>query len=216
MKTSTFEEILKVVRQAEHLGSRKLTTGVELIGHVPCMAPQAYLHVLFPPLNDEKIEEIETNIGHILPSDLKDFYGYSNGIMLFASGLYVDGLRRNFARRGDESRQPFSIITPNTHERPVDSPDSLVFFGGHECDGSLLGMFPDSPEVFRFAPCSVKVLNEWPSFDAMLLSEIRRLSLLFDAQGRKINEHAPTKPTEAGHDNCWPTRSLAILWDCGC
>jgi hypothetical protein len=189
-----FEKIIPVVLRFERLGSRILPNGVELIGHVPHRGPHAFLHLTFPPLNDHDTRDIEQQIGCPLPYELKEFYSYTNGLDLFSCSLAIYGLRRSFARSGDEARQPFSIVTPNTIERPLTLPGSVVIFGSYEWDGSTLGMSPECPTVYRFAPNSVEVLSEWPTFEEMLLREVDRLSALFDAKGRKLDEDAPTTP----------------------
>lgn len=119
-------------------------------------------------------------------------------MQLFAYALSIDGLRRGYSRTGDEAWQPYSIVMPNVTERPADVPEPLVFFGGYEWDGSLLGMSPDSPAVYRFAPGSAQIVNEWPDFQTMLLNEVHRLALLFDADGRKLDANAPTTPQATG------------------
>jgi hypothetical protein len=192
--TDYFDEVMEVVLDAERLGSRRLSNGVHLVGHVPHVAPEAYYHVVYPPLADAHIATIEQQIQRRLPSELKDFYKRSNGMHLFAYAMAIDGLRRGNVRTGDGAWQPFGMDVPNVKERPKDAGGSFVFFGGYEWDGSTLGMSPDSPVVHRCAPQSARFINEWPSFGEMLVGEVRRLSALFDESGRKINEDTPTIP----------------------
>jgi len=194
MRSETFNLIMEVVNQANHLGSRILSSGVHFIGNIPHVAPEAYFHVVYPPMDDDQISALEHQIGRSLPEELQSFYKQSNGIKLFAYALSIDGMRHSYVRTGDDAWQPYSIITQNVQERPLDAPETLVFFGGYEYDGSSLGMSPESPVVYRFAPQSVTPLNEWSSFDDMLISEVRRLSKLFDEQGQLIDDEAPTTP----------------------
>ncbi len=189
------DEVMEIVLKAEQLGSRRLSTGVRLIGHVPHVAPEAYFHVLYPPLDDTQILTVEQQIERPLPSELKDFYAHTNGIKLFAYAMTIDGLRHSYVRTGDEAWQPYSMDIPNVKERPRDADDSFVFIGGYRWDGSTLGMSPDSPVVYRCARYTAEPINEWPSFGDMLVSEARRLSALFDENGRKINEDLPTIPS---------------------
>lgn len=109
---NSFDQILEVVGRAESLGWRTLSNGVRLVGHIPHFAPEAYLHVLFPPLEDGQISLIEQQVGRKFHADLKAFYGRSNGLTLFAYSLDFVGLRTSYVRTGDEAWQPFSIVRP--------------------------------------------------------------------------------------------------------
>lgn len=195
--------LMKVVNQFRSLGTQELSTGVVLIGHVPHVAPEAYMHVLYPPLDASQISTIEHALGRQLPIELKTFYQRLNGVQLFSYTMWINGLRFSYVRSGEEAWQPYSIITPNTVERPEDADDSLVFFGGYRWDGSSLCMRSDSPAVYRCAPGTSVPLNKWRSFDEMLISEIDRLSGLFDTRGRRLDESAPTVPPEHGRDKTW-------------
>lgn len=192
----SLDYLLEVVSRAEHMGERTLSNGVRLIGHVPHMAPEAYFHVTYPPLNEGQIDSLEKAIGRELPFELRAFYHKTNGVKLFGYSLSIDGLRHSYVRVGDEAWQPYSIVTPNTIERPPDADESLVFIGGYRWDGSQLCMTPNSPVVYRCQFGTAKVLNKWSSFDEMLTSEVNRLSTLFDEKGRKIDADAPTAPAE--------------------
>jgi SMI1 / KNR4 family (SUKH-1) len=171
-----------------------LSNGVRLIGHVPDLAPEAYLQSIYPPLSNEEIRNIEEQIARPLPLSLKQFFQVANGIHLFSCALSIDGLRRSTVRTGIESRQPFSIVTPNTIERPKDADDRAVFFGGYEWDGSQLMMSPQAPTVYRCARRTARQITQWPSFEEMLMSELARLSELFDEKGIKRDPDAPTIP----------------------
>jgi hypothetical protein len=189
-----FKYITEVVSQAESFGMRILPNGVRLIGHIPHVAPEAYFHVIYPPLSDKDIEDIEEAIGRSLPSALKLFYNNTNGIKLFAYSLSIDGLRKSFDRIGDDAWQPYSIITPNTIERPHDVDHDLVFFGGYRWDGSMLCMSPHSSVVYRLSRETAIPLNVWSCFDEMIINEVNRLSNIYDSKGYKLDCNMPTTP----------------------
>jgi hypothetical protein len=44
---SAFDEVREVVNRSKGLGTRTLPDGTELIGHVPHIAREAYLHLMF-------------------------------------------------------------------------------------------------------------------------------------------------------------------------
>jgi hypothetical protein len=189
-----FDDVMTLILEWEPLGCRVAADGARLIGHVPHVAPEAYLHVVFPALDDEGIAQIAEQIGRSLPPDLEAFFRMANGIDLFSSSLCVDGLRGDYVRTDNDAWQPFSISLINLDERPPDADDCHVFFGGYNWDRSLLYLAPWSPKVYRCSPTTAEPLNEWPSLGHMLVSEVKRLALLFDRQGRKLDADQPTVP----------------------
>ena len=189
-----FDEVREVLAEAEALGGRELPDGTRLIGHVPHIGPEAYLHTVYAPLSDEELEVVEGQICRRLPSPLKAFYKCANGLYLFSGALSIDGLRREHSRTGDAARQPFSIDTPNVMERPTGSDPAAVFFGGYDWDGSLLFMMPSEARVFRCERDVASILTTWPTLENMLVSEAARLASAFDGDGRQIDEDEPTTP----------------------
>ncbi|CAG0971800.1 hypothetical protein ANRL3_01547 [Anaerolineae bacterium] len=187
-------ELAKACKRFESLGSQSLKNGARLIGHVPHFAPEGYLFEVFDGLGPRKLKQLETHAGRKLPKPLAEFYSEHNGMHLFAAVLSIYGLRESYVRRGDAARQPFDIDVANRHERPEGTPEEMVYFGFYSWDGSQLAMTCDSPRVIRVKEPSMRVLNEWPTFDAILSSEIKRLSLLHDDQGRRISRKTRTTP----------------------
>jgi hypothetical protein len=182
-------------KQYSGLGVRELENGARLIGHVPHVAPEAYLHSVFPGLDPQGIKRLESDIEHKLPGSLKTFYAQHNGLDLFAGSLSIFGLRDPFMEgEAGEVGQPFSMATPNVDERPADADDNIVFLGFYDWDGSLLYATPTSPKIFRCSRESAEPLNTWPNLEAALTAEIKRLGELFDKDGAKRDEDAPTAP----------------------
>ncbi len=191
------ERAFRVIAEAKHLGSRRLDNGTELIGHVPHVAPQAWLHIIFAPLDHMQIQQVERDIGRKLPMEFREFLQKSNGLSLFSGALSLYGWRSNFNRSEDQAWQPFSIRTPNVSERPSDAHDSLVFIGGYRADGSRLYIDPRDSLVHRCSRDSAKPLTTWQDFDTMLASEVERLAAMFDQTGKKVDPRLSTAPADA-------------------
>ena len=102
--------LMKVVNRFRSLGTLELSTGVVLIGHVPHVAPEAYMHVLYPPLDASQIASIENAIARQVPVELKTFYQRLNGVQLFTYAMWVNGLRRSCVRAGEEAWQPTVLL----------------------------------------------------------------------------------------------------------
>ena len=180
------DKIIVRLSDAKKFGFRKLANGTMLLGHVPHVAPEAYFHVVFAPLTEADVATFECEaLRRQIPELYRSFLLQANGLTVFSNTLELYGFRRSYVRKGDESWQPFALETPNLSERPRDSTQSQFFIGGYD-DGSR--MYLEEGRVIRCARTSSKPLNTWPSFEEMLISEIERLSVLFDASGRLLCE----------------------------
>lgn len=183
---------LSIIRRYEHLGVRELPDGTLLVGHVPQIAPEAYLHIVFPRLLDAQVDGIESSIGIKLPEDLRELFLLCNGIELFAGSLSLLGLRTTYSRSVESAWQPYSIIEPNVEERTPGAPKSAVFFGFYNWDGSLLYAQSNTPLVHRCSRNSSAPIGTWASVGDMIAAEASRLSRLFDDDGNKIDKLAAT------------------------
>jgi SMI1 / KNR4 family (SUKH-1) len=186
------QEITEMMRRSSPSGQRILEDGTRLLGHVPHVGPDAWLHLLFPPLSDDEISEIESEMGIRLPESLKDFFSLANGLSLFSGTLSIYGRRHNYSRTGDGFWQPFSIVIPNTVERLRDAKPSFLFVGGYPAQkGFYLYVDTKDLRVYRCTRQSAAPLATWENFGEMLVAEANRLALLFDQRGRRID---PTQP----------------------
>jgi hypothetical protein len=194
MPSDYLERVQRTLSGFRQLGERTLSDGTMLIGHVPHVAPEAWLHAQFPPLREDQLREVEAAVGRSIPPGFAAFLLEMNGLSLFSDALSIYGLRSNFSRAPDAVWQPYSIATPNTFERPVDAPTAAVFVGGFDYDGSLLYIDAPRSVVHRCSRDSAKPLNTWSTFSKMLTSETERIAKLFDATGRQIDPDVPTCP----------------------
>jgi SMI1-KNR4 cell-wall len=188
------ERLREVVERSRPLGSSTTSTGTILVEHVPHVGPEAWFHVIFPGLAETEIAELEQSTGRKFPSDYVEFLKQMNGVSLFSGALAMYGRRTSFARSGEAAWQPFSLVTPNTRERPPALPASVVIVGGYKADGSLLGIDVLTNYVGRFDRDSGKRLNRWANLSAMLTQEIERLAPMFDDRGRRADLKVPTNP----------------------
>ncbi len=190
-----FNDVLSILNNWANLGSKTTHNGTRLIGHVPHVGSMAYLHSIFEPLKEEEIDQIEQEISHKLPDELKNFYRHANGGSFFLT-IEINGLRRNYNRKlNDNVYQPISIRYQNVIDQPISKTEKMVFFGGYELDGSNLYMIDDDPRVFLCPSDNVfPVLYEWENFEFFLLSEVERLSHIFDEKGHQIKEDLNTIP----------------------
>lgn len=192
-----FKELESIVEEAGIFGFRETGEGARLYGHVPHIGPEARFHVLFRGLSDLDIGRLEKEVGAQLTGQLRVFLGFSNGASLFSRSISIYGLRRSYSRSGDEAWQPFAMETANRIERPEGVPDSYIFIGGYFDDGSKIIFDSRNGKIYRLPRRkSAPILNEWPSLATMLVSEAKRLKLLFDDKGRMLDESATSTPPE--------------------
>lgn len=193
-RTESLASLNQLVSVAESLGARTLANGTRLVGRVPHVGSDAWLHVLFAGLNESQIDSVETLVGRVLPDEYRWLLHRVNGFALFSGALFVTGLRTGYARAGDQAWQPFSIQDANLLERPRDAQAGSVFVGGYKADGSMIYLTPPDPPVFRCARDSASPLNVWPSFMQMVVEEANRLASHFDASGRRRDPRTSTAP----------------------
>lgn len=156
----SFKRVQALIAQAKPLGYRALEDGTQLFGHVPYVAPDAWLHIIFRPLLAHELQEIEGELGRPLPDEYARFLKHTNGLSLFSGALSFDGFRTDYTRRGDVW-QPFSLRIPNLLERPRAAPGSAFFIGGYSYDGSLLFIDEADGVVRRCDRDFAVLLNEW-------------------------------------------------------
>lgn len=193
-----FLEIQSLVMKFKHLGYEE-TTYAKLYGKAPHIAPLAWTHSVFNPLNNHEVLLIKEEI-HNLPQFYENFLKFYNGFSLYGSTLSFYGLRRNNTRDYDSVWQPYDLIDLNTFDKPNDSTDSIFFFGSYSWDGSYIYYDYDDYKIKRCTCDSIKPLNIWDDFESFLLTELVRIEKIFNEFGVKINDDAETIPNGVGNE----------------
>ncbi|MCC7063047.1 MAG: hypothetical protein IT456_09605, partial [Planctomycetes bacterium] len=75
------------------MGSRKLTSGTELIGEMPTEDGEVWMHAIYPKLPLASLDKLQTQLGQSLPRDLRAFYRLTRGLSLFQGAFRVYGKR---------------------------------------------------------------------------------------------------------------------------
>ena len=179
-------DLFKTFDRWEALGSVNMPDGARLIGHVPHIAPLAYLHRIPAPLSDAGFASLSETVGIILPIEIREFYACANGLSAFSSQIEIYGVRQNYGRADllAASAQPFSVETPNRFERPSGMMRSQAVVASYR-DGSRI-IVDEGNVLTRCARENAqKVFEVWPGFRAWLTSEIARLDAFFDDGGKQ-------------------------------
>ena len=188
-------QVMNSLDRWKDLGNVDVPNGTRLIGHVPHVAPMAYLHVIFAGLGGEQLEDLKKSAGRDLRDSLIEFYKVWNGCILFSGVLSINGLRTSYDRSiADADRQPFSIRTGNVPERPKNSDHDWVYFGGYNWDGSRLLMDETGKVVLTSRLDANDRKFRWDNLEDMLTSEVIRIADMFDSHGRRRNPGESTLP----------------------
>ncbi len=165
-----------------------------MYGRVPHVAPQAWLHIIYPGLGRDAIAEIERGLGRKVPKYYAAFLGRANGLTIYSGTLNLYGRRTDYSR-DPEIRQPFDLSVPNVKERPRAAQDSWFIIGAYKADGSCVYLDDDDPRVYRAnRDMSRPSLNVWSTLGEFLDFEIHRLAGHFDDLGRRLDDTRPTTP----------------------
>jgi hypothetical protein len=163
--------------------------------HVPWVAPEAYLNIIFKPV----LPDVLSGVGEQMkiPMPVLQLLARHNGANLFSGSLSLYGVVRKgqLLHRSDSfSIPPFNIELENRNWPPPDR-DKFLKIGGYGFDGSGVCIDRDSLGVFVFRRREKEPCSSWPTLDVWLNSEVRRLSVLFDAFGKRLVEERQTLPT---------------------
>jgi hypothetical protein len=176
--------LLQAVDAAARLGRQEPSPGTVLVGHIPHVAPLAYLHVLYRPLDRGELEELARSFSQPLPEEYLWLLGQTNGLNLFADSLAIFGVERSRSR--DPSRhQPYDVVRMNEFER-LPALDPHIFLVGAHGDGMAIYLDSRSGAATSRGPFEDPTIREeWPSLLDLLSDEFSRLSDSFDEQGRE-------------------------------
>jgi hypothetical protein len=188
-----FPKAYAIIRKAEKYGVQNLENGARFLGHVPHVAPHAWLHRVYPPLQDWQRDRVELELGYSLPDAFLDFLSMTNGITLFSCALSIYGFRGDYERLTPDP-WPFDIISPNEFERPKGTPESHLIIGGYTWSNGRLAMLTENGEIVVSPMDGYRALKRWGSLDEWFLAEVERLSIMFDDVGRPKEPLMPTWP----------------------
>ncbi len=188
------EKVLSTIHSFAALGERRLSNGAHLIGHVPHRAPEAYLHILFPPASDALIDDAKSRLSAVRAFDqYTQFLIEYNGADFFLGSLAFHGIREGLISRSSDARQPFDLYELNRFGRPKNADPRCLFIGSYNWDGSLVFVAP-SGEVFVCKKRDATPYAHWKNISEMVFYELGRLAQFYDIDGREIDSRAPQTP----------------------
>jgi hypothetical protein len=163
---------------------------------VPWVAPEAYLNIVYKPAAPKLLSEVAGR--WCFPSEVVEFLKLQNGAMLFSGSLNLYGAVEagRLLNRNDRFwLPPFDIERENKSWKF--HPDRLLVVGGYRFDGSRACIDRTDRQIHVFQKEQRIPSASWLGFDAWLLSEIGRLSALFDEEGRRAGPESETGPPQS-------------------
>lgn len=199
MIMNKFEEFINKLKidYSKYQSRSAEQTGALLIGQTPHKGRDTWHHELFSPLTKNQINSLETQCKTTFHGDLRNFFSTTNGIRLFSDEIAIYGLRGNFKRKGDAIWQPYSIVEPNSIERPAGMPKEDTIIGSYSYDGSLLWMGAKLGNIsLRSRENSKALIAEWKDLSTFLVAEYKRLKKYFGDSLELIDEDISTLPVQ--------------------
>lgn len=157
-------------------------------GHVPHIAPHAYLCRWYAGLDDERLKAVEAESGRYVPESYRELLSQLNGGDLMGIGL--NGFTGGLLERSIENQvgQPISVRYQNAVERPN------YISEGHFGIGAINGEWSSQGHLYIASTGEVELYNarfdligtRWSSLQEFLSEEVTRRLSLYDERGEQI------------------------------
>jgi hypothetical protein len=173
------EKILKPLEVWKVRGDDLHAKGARLIGHVPEIAPKAYVHIIFPPLKEECISEFRERLSErVLPDSFLNLLRMANGLYLFPEGITIYGyIPLKKVKSTSFLDSPSNIMIDNGQLMVKGSNASDITIGWYQSDASYINIKPDG-SIVRFKPAvPIQIIQIWPDLEVWISSEIERLNM---------------------------------------
>lgn len=170
------------------LGTKEFRNGTLWVGHIPHVAPLAYMHRLYAPVYQGDIDDQQAQMHAQFPGQYSELLKSTSGINMYNGNLIVYGL-----------------ITPKQMMGMLGlfSLGASRFKGDSYISYALTTHYSDArSEVIQyqgnFIAVSGKdkntVLGEWASLEEFLYEESARLKEMHDGSGKAVRKFAKTPP----------------------
>jgi hypothetical protein len=200
------DRVIAVVERWASNEDRSLNGG-RLICRTPWIAPEAFLHRLYPPNSPELIASIAPATGRQPPRDFARLLERFNGADLFGGSLSIYGVRTSYDREADIANwQPFDVDIHQFGLSDIIGRDGMVI-GSVGPDVDPVAIRSTEGDVARFNQKSRAVLETWPSLAEFLTSETDRYAQCYAPDGHLL----PVLPEMKGKVPPWPEINWAAI-----
>lgn len=171
------KDIIEKLEKWAKYGETVNAAGTRLIGHMPHIAPKAYQHIIYSPMDLHLVQEVTPQLGRALPEQYKQFLSFANGMLLFAGDIRVFGfvpIKCDFEKH--IHNYPPDIVVRNVSGRIKGLSKNAVLVGFYQEDGSYVSLEADGSAIRFDAADSGGIIQKWEDFDTWLFSEIDRMT----------------------------------------
>ncbi len=166
--------------------------------HVPSVAPEAFLNIIFKPASADVQKKVTRKLS--FPASMVEFFECYNGAILFSDALRVYGCLPDhyLLNRADAfDSLPFDILRTNEEFGEELQPRGLLCVGSYGYDRSLVCMDRKTAQITCFREQDFGVIRaSWPNLDQWLTSEISRMSFYFDEHGNRLVAERELPPSQ--------------------
>lgn len=167
------EKVLRLLETSSNAGDSTNEMGTRLIGHVPQIAPKAYMHVVYAPLTEAQLREFRGRLGRPVPAEYGEFLTHANGLSLFVGEMRVLGYVPTMRRASTSVHNyPSNVMIPNVSARIAGLSHGAVVVGWYRADGSYVAIEENGTVIQLDSKLRVGCMQTWPSFDSWVTSEI--------------------------------------------
>ncbi|SMR71562.1 hypothetical protein SAMN04488030_1001 [Aliiroseovarius halocynthiae] len=184
--SALFQKLTIQVREAlDPLGYMDGANGAFKTGHVPGIAPLAYLATFYAGLDDNGIQAAEAECDRFIPDLYRALLRHTNGLRLGKLSLHGTTFQSAYTS-GPGIGQPISLVYQNVYERPNYIPNGHLGIGAMNGEWHSQGHFylASTGEVEMYHRDANLLGARWASIEEFLQSEIPRQLSLYDAEGR--------------------------------
>ena len=161
--------------------------------HLPWVGELAYLHTIFAPADDRLLLGCSKKLA--VPLQWQQFFKMQNGANLFLNSLYIYGFvdgKRSLDRTG-MNPVPFNIEEQNRDlDYSLDGEWLLIASYGYSGARVLISRL--DARVIVIGESQEEQLASWDNPFSWLGNELKRLSVLFDSNGRLLADERFTEP----------------------
>ena len=169
------KNILGYLEEWSYLGETITDLGTRLIGHRPDIAPEAYINIICPVLENSEILELASKFQMPVSEQYIEFLSHANGLNVFSGTLRVFGYIPPSKKTifGLHDKPPTLMFTKEKkHSKEREKSEIVVAWYN---DGSYVKLNYEGKAI-RFNISEDIRLDEWEDFDTWLSSEIEILN----------------------------------------
>jgi hypothetical protein len=175
------------------------TPSTSMYCHLPWVGTHAFLHTIFRPADRTSLRRLSIELK--IPEIWQEALAHQNGANLYLNALYIYGAldQNRLKDRSGTELLPFSIGECN-EESGLSSDEEWLQIGSYGYSGAMVLLSRTDGCVKSIDQSGRETLSTWPNVHRWLEDEVRRLSLLFSAEGRLLTDERFTEPRRPSKD----------------